>query len=203
MLTLYYHPESRGLATLWLLEELEADYQAKIVELRGPTGAPESYRAIHPHKKVPAIVHEGVTIIERSAISIYLADRFPKKGLAPAIDDPMRGPYLAWTIYNSGVLDPALSATVLGWDYDPARVPFGAWDEVVSYVERTLTETPYIAGDRFTAADTQMASSLHWGINLLGKIPPKPIFKEYLARIAERPAFQKVVLQSQPIKAAV
>jgi glutathione S-transferase len=101
------------------------------------------------------------------------------------------------------VLDPALSATVLGWNYDPKRVAFGAWDEVVAYVERTLTETPYIAGDRFTAADTQMASSLHWGINLLGKIPPKPIFKEYLARIAERPAFQKTVLQSQPAKTAV
>ncbi|MFD2262193.1 glutathione S-transferase family protein [Lacibacterium aquatile] len=202
MLTLYYHPESRGLATLWLLEELQVPHEAKVVDIRGVDGAPESYRAIHPHKKVPAIVHDGVTIIERSAISIYLADRFPKMGLAPAFDDPMRGPYLAWTVYNSGVLDPALSATALGWNYDPRTVAFGAWDEVVAYVEQTLKDNPYIAGDRFTAADTQMASSLHWGINIFGKIPAKPVFKDYLARIYERPAFQKIVIGAQNASAA-
>ncbi len=44
---------------------------------------PEAYRAIQPHKKVPAIVHDGTTVTERAAISLYLADAFPESGLAP------------------------------------------------------------------------------------------------------------------------
>ena len=58
-----------------------------------------AYLAVNPMGKVPAIRDGEALITEQGAIFIYLADRFPEKGLAPAIGDPLRGPYLRWMVY--------------------------------------------------------------------------------------------------------
>lgn len=84
MLKFYHAPQSRSSGVLWLLEELGVPYDLEIVDIRGPGGAPESYRAIPPNKKVPAIVHDGIIVTERAAITTYPADAFPEAGLAPA-----------------------------------------------------------------------------------------------------------------------
>ena len=56
MLTFYHAPWSRSSGIFWLLEELGVDYSLEIVDIRAKGGAAESYRAIQPNKKVPAIV---------------------------------------------------------------------------------------------------------------------------------------------------
>ena len=58
------------------LEELALDYQTAYVDFHAPEGVPETYRRIQPHKKVPAVQVGGLTITERAAMTIYLADRF-------------------------------------------------------------------------------------------------------------------------------
>src|SRR5688572_8555003 len=112
MLEFYYAPYSRSSTIHWILEELEVDYTPRRVDIQAPGGAPESYRKVHPHKKVPALVHDGVTITETPAIAIYLGDTFPKTSITPAIGDPLRGPYLSWLVYLPSVFDPALLAKI-------------------------------------------------------------------------------------------
>lgn len=191
MLTFYHAPQSRSSSILHLLEELGSPYSVQIVDIHADDGAPESYRAIQPSKKVPAIVHDGVVVIERAAICAYLADAFPHKGLAPGIGDPMRGPYLSALVYCDSVLDPCLSARAQDWQYAPRAFPFGAYEDMLAYLERRLAAQAYAAGERFSAADTQWASALHRGMRLHGLIPERPAFADYLARIAARPAFQR------------
>ena len=87
MIRFYHAPWSRASGILWLLEELGQPYEIELVDIRAPGGVPESYRAIQPNKKVPAIVHEGTVVTERAAICLYLTERFPEAGLAPAIGD--------------------------------------------------------------------------------------------------------------------
>src|SRR5689334_2547762 len=87
-IVLHYHPWSRAAGTRWLLEELGVPYEIKFVDFNAPSGAPESYRAIHPHKKVPAVEIDGEVLTERAAITIDLGDRFPEAGVAPRIGDP-------------------------------------------------------------------------------------------------------------------
>ena len=36
--------------------------------------------------KVPAIDHNGALVTEQPAVFVYLADAFPRNGLAPAIE---------------------------------------------------------------------------------------------------------------------
>ena len=191
MLKFYHAPWSRASGVLWLLEELGIDYEMNQVDIRGEAGAPESYRAIQPNKKVPAIEHDGIVITERAAITTYLADAFPEAGLAPAIGDPARGPYLTMNVYCDAVLDPCVAGRAHGLEYVSNDYSFGLFDDMVNYVERVLTEHPYAAGDRFTAADTQIGSGISYASNVLGQLTDRPVLKEYFDRLSERPAYQR------------
>jgi glutathione S-transferase len=103
MLTLYHAPQSRSSRILWLLEELGADYELVITDIprQDGSGAADP-RNPHPDQKLPALVHDGALITESIAIVQYLADLYPKVGLAPAIGDPLRGPYLTWLVRGCG-----------------------------------------------------------------------------------------------------
>lgn len=197
MLKFYHAPWSRASGVLWLLEELGVDYEMNLVDIRGEAGAPESYRKIQPNKKVPAIEHDGVVVTERAAITTYLADAFPEAGLAPAIGDPMRGPYLTMNVYCDAVLDPCVAGRAHGLEYVSNDYSFGLFDDMVNYVERVLTERPYAAGSRFTAADTQLGSAVHYTMEMLKVLPRRKAFEDYVARVTARPAFQTAQQKDQ------
>ncbi len=193
MLKFYYAPWSRSFATFWLLEEIGVPYDLEIIDIRSHGGAPESYRAIQPSKKVPAIDHDGVIVTERAAIAAYLADSFPAAGLAPAVGDPMRGPYLTWLVYSDSVLDPVVSARAHGLAYESNDYSFGTFDDMVGNLERHLSASDFAAGSRFTAADTQLGSGIHFTMNLLGLLPRRPAFEGYMDRLMQRPALHRTI----------
>jgi glutathione S-transferase len=191
MLKFYHTPWSRSSSVFWLLEELGEPYEMEILDIRAAGGAPESYRAVQPNKKVPAIVHDGQVVTERAAITIYLADAFPDADLAPRIGDRERAPYLSMLVYCDAVFDPAIAAKAHGWRYESNHFSFGLFEDMVRNLEKILGERPYAAGERFTAADTQLASGINFTMNLIKVLPRKPAFTDYLARIAERPAYRR------------
>ena len=188
MLTFYHAPWSRSSSVLWLLEELGTAYRTEIVDIRGEGGAPETYRAIQPNKKVPAIDHDGTIVTERAAISIYLGDVFAEAGLAPAIGDPRRAAYLKWLVYADAVFDPAVSARAHGLTYGSNDYSFGTFEDLVTHVERHLSLNEYVCGDAFTAADIQIGSTIGYTMDMMKILPERPAFRAYLDRIGTRPA---------------
>jgi len=194
MITLYHAPRSRSSSIVWLLEELETPYKTEIVPIvyGNGQGAPatESYRRIQPHKKVPAIDHDGVIVFECVAVALYLADAFPKAGLAPAIGDAKRGPYLTWLAYWTGVMNPVITARLRGWDKD-AITNFGTFDEMEGYIARTLEKGPYILGETFSAADILVGGAIGFFRGTL--FPERKVYDDYLARIESRPARKRAL----------
>ncbi len=200
MLTFYHCPGTRSGGIRWLLEELGVPFELELVEVRPPHGgAPESYRSIQPHKKVPAIVHDGVAVHERAAICAYLCDAFPEAGLAPPIGDPRRGPYLTWLVYNDAVFDPVLAARFGGWAYEKAGVSFGAFDDMVANLEATLTRTPFLTGETFTAADLLLAGGLNFAVRMQKAIPETAAIKGFLERTRGRPSFDRAMAADQAL----
>ncbi len=191
MLKFYHAPWSRSSSVHWMLEEVGAPFEIEIVNIRAPGGVPESYRAIQPNKKVPAIDHDGTIVTERAAICMYLCEAFPQAGLAPAIGDKARAAWLTWLVYADSVFDPVIAAKAHGHEFMGGGYSYGSFSELIANLERALTAQPYIAGEKFSAADTQIGSGIHYGTNVLKVFPDKPVFSDYLARLAERPAFQR------------
>ena len=93
-LTFYTNPRSRGRMVRWMLEEVGAPYETKIIEY-GPAMKCAEYRAINPMGKVPALRHGETVVTETAAIIAYLADAFPEAGLAPAPQARRAGPITA------------------------------------------------------------------------------------------------------------
>lgn len=81
-LIFYTNPMSRGQTIRWMLEEVGVPYDTEILDYAS-TMKTEPYLSINPMGKVPAIKHNGKVVTEVAAICCYLADAFPKAGLAP------------------------------------------------------------------------------------------------------------------------
>jgi glutathione S-transferase len=191
-LTLYTNPQSRGQIAHWMLEEVGVPYEALVLDYGTTMKAPE-YLKINPMGKVPAIVHHGKVVTEVAAICAYLADAFPEKNLAPALND--RADYYRWLFFTAGPLEQAVTNRTLGTNPTQEQqrfVGYGDYDRVINVLEQTLTGKEFIAANHFTAADVYVGSHLHWGTQFK-TIPLRPAFEAYLNNLYQRPAFQKVM----------
>lgn len=200
MLTFFHSPRSRTCATHWLLAELGIPFETRIVDSRFDAGVPSSARALSARAKLPTIIHDGVTVTGHTAIACHLAETFPEAGLAPSLGDRRRGPYLSWLAYVDTVLDPAIHAELDRRRHDPRKAWCAPFADAIAHVERTLAASSYIAGDRFTAADTAIGSALHWGLDILGILPESPVFRAYLGRLSRRPAFHRTISHDDAVE---
>jgi glutathione S-transferase len=192
-ITLYTNPMSRGLTVQWLLEELGAPYEMKVLDFAKSEQKTPAYLAINPMGKVPAIVHRGVVVTESAAICVYLADVFAKAGLAPALDDPRRGTYLRWFFFGAGCVEPAVVDKMFARPpvERAAAIGYGTYESTLATLAMALTPGPFILGEGFSAVDVYVGSQIYWGLMAKG-IEPRPIFEQYAARCTARPAFQRV-----------
>ena len=197
-ITFYTHPQSRGRTVHWLLEELRVPYDMKILDFDKREHKAPSYLAINPMGKVPAIVHRGVVVTEVVAICLYLADAFPKAGLAPALDDPKRGTYLRWFLFGVGCVEPAVIDKLFARPpVRPGALGYGTYEEMLAGLTTALTTGPFILGERFSAVDVYLGSQLQFAIMTKG-IESTPVFEQYIGRWVTRPALQRVLAGAQP-----
>ncbi|EHK65845.1 glutathione S-transferase family protein [Achromobacter arsenitoxydans] len=201
MLTLYHAPRSRSFRILWLLEELGVPYDTEMVSIHGSDGAgpiPSDYIDIHPHRKVPALVHDGVPVFETPAIALYLTDLFPQGGLGPLVGDRQRGPYLTWLAYSTGVFEPAMVERAFKTPHQPA-LGWASADEVEQVLTRVLEARPFFLGDRFSAVDIVLGGSLQYMMQLK-IIPETPVFGAYVERLGDRPAMHRALQRDGDIE---
>jgi glutathione S-transferase len=189
-LILYYAPQSRAGGVRLLLEELGVPYTLHTIDIKAGEQLKPDYLAINPMGKVPSIRHNGVIVTEQIAIYLYLADAFPQAGLAPAIGDPARGPYLRWLVFYGTCVEPA--AVDRAMKREPggrAMSPYGDFDTVVGTIIGQLRTGPWLLGDRYTAADTLWGTALGW-MTQFGILPKGPEITAYLSRFEARPSIQ-------------
>jgi len=166
-LTFFHAPNSRSTGVLTLLEELGCDYDLQVLNLKNGEQRKPEYLAINPMGKVPAIRHGDAVVTEQPAVYLYLADLFPETGLAPAIGDPLRGPYLRWLVFYGSSFEPAVIDRSQQRAPAPmATSPYGDYDTMLGALTGQLARGPYLFGDRFTAADVLWGVALALGIAL-------------------------------------
>ena len=200
-ITLFHAPQTRSSGTLTLLEELGAPYKLHVLNMKVGEHRQPAYLAINPMGKVPAIQHRGQLVTEQVAIALYLADLFPAAGLAPAIGNPLRGPYLRWMVYYAACYEPALVDKALKREPGPlAMSPYGSFDVMLDTIVERLAASPYLLGDKISAADVLWGLAFNWG-TMFGIVPANPVIADYVKRIAGRPSFVKVMAKDAELAA--
>jgi glutathione S-transferase len=189
-ITFYTNPMSRGRIARWMLEETGVPYRTEYLDFGTTMKAPE-YLAVNPMGKVPAIRHGKTVVTECAAICAYLAEAFPEADLAPRPAE--RGPYYRWMFFAAGPVEMAVTNRALGFEPPKDRqrmIGCGGYGEAMDALEYAVSRTPYVAGDRFTAADVYVGSQVGWGLRF-GSIEKRQAFIDYWERLSARDAYQR------------
>lgn len=187
MLTLYHSPQSRSSSVKQLVLEMDISDQIKIVEVTIPrqdgTGGRDPANP-HPEGKVPYLTDGEDWVRERSAIFLYLTDRFPNSELGRSVGHPQRGRYLSWLNWYQGVFEPV---TILSWaklEHPAITVSLRDYDAAIARLDEVLSQQAYLLGASFSAADLLCVSPFAW---FGDQMPATPAVKAWVERCLDRP----------------
>jgi glutathione S-transferase len=190
----FHNPQSRAVMAHWMLEEVGADYDMRVVSLEKSENKSAEFLAINPMGKLPTIVVEGTAITETPAIIAWLADAYPAARLAPPIGSPERGSWYRWLFFGGSCIEPAMIDKMFDRPDPPRKgaLGWGSYDDVIDTLEEVLDPGPWLVGDAFSAADVYVGSELNWATMFKApRIAESRILGAYLERIRARPALQR------------
>jgi len=191
MMKLYFAPRTRSFSALWLMEEVGRPYERVLLDITTGAQKTAEYLAINPMGKVPALQDGDAALGEAAAICAYVADRCPEAGLAPAVDDPQRARYLQWLFFAPSCIEPAMVQVFTKIQMPPVSAGWGEATQVFDALDQALAHGPWLLGEKFSAADITIGTSLNFAVRLFKVVPSRPAFDRYLDRCAARPAFQR------------
>jgi glutathione S-transferase len=177
---------------------LASSTEIQQVNIYSGEGRTPEYLAVHPHGYVPALEDDGGVLVESSAISLYLVDRYGDGKLAPPTGTFARGKYYEWMVYVPATVDPCLETIMFHTVFLPEshRLPVlverakKKWAKTIQpHIAKALQRGPWILGEEFTAADVIVGSAVAW--SQLAGVLDDPTLTKYLERVSARPAFQQ------------
>ncbi len=186
---LHHHPFSRAAGAVWMLEEAGVPYELRFVDISKGEQKLPALLALNPMGKLPVIEDGGTVVTELAAIGLYLADRYAPGTLAPALDDPRRGPYLRWSLFSPSVVEPGLMAKMGGWQYRESAAGWGSYEAMLKAMKSAISRG-FILGETFSMADVIFGATLRYMLRVK-LLEPEPEFTAYSERLATRPALSR------------
>ncbi len=212
MIKLHYLNNSRAQRLLWLLEELNLEYELVTYERNKATMlAPPELRKIHPLGKSPVLEDDGRMIAESGAIVEYLLERHGDGALRPEVGSDEHLQYRYWLHYAEGsamfplVLSLVFSEMVRQSPWIAKPVMRGIESTMrkqmidrevrnhAKHWENHLKSNTWFAGEQLTGADIQMSFPLEAFVSRSGMEGDYPHVCEYVARIHERDAYKRAL----------
>lgn len=196
MYALYYAPGAASLVVHWLLIELGLEHELRRVDMQAREQKSAEYLALNPNGVIPTLIVDGRPHYEAAALAMYLVDRHPQAGFAPALDDPQRAEYAQWMFNLVSTLQAPLRLWWYPWDLqaDDAAVRAGAQAQIEAACARFEVQLaqrgPYLLGERLSAADFYLTMLMRWSRNLPKPAHDWPHLAEYARRMKARPSFK-------------
>ncbi|WP_437521930.1 glutathione S-transferase family protein [Sorangium sp. So ce726] len=190
---LYEFAPTRSIRVRWTLQELGVDFEAIQVSLRAGENRRPEFLKLNPAGKLPVLVDGDLVLTESVAIVLYLAEKYPDKGLLPA-DPRERAKVNQWLLFAATELEQPLWRIARHkflypedkrqpGDIPVAREDFKAMADVL---EKHMDQRQFVVGDRVTVADLVMAYTLDWA-NEAHLLDDFPQLRAYMDRMYARP----------------
>ena len=193
MMQLYEFAPTRSIRARWALQELGVDFEPITVNLAAGEHRRAAFLEINPAGKVPVLIDGDLVLTESVAIVLYLAEKYPEKGLTPT-DLKQRADLNRWLLFTATELEQPLwrisRHTALYPEHLrlPAEVSLARQDfvDMAAVLEGHMRGRRFAVGDDFTVADIVGAYTLDWA-NEVGLLGDCPTLLEYLERMYARP----------------
>jgi len=209
MMKLYGFGPTRSLRALWGLKELGVEFEFVPVNLAAGEQKDPEFLAVNAAGKVPVLIDGDLVLPESAAIVLYLAEKYPEKGLMPTKLE-QRAQVYRWVLFAVTELEQPLWRMArhsfvypehkrLPQDIDLAREDFTA---MATVLERHMDGRQYIVGDRISVADCVTAYLMDWA-NERHLLVGFPNLMAYLHRMYQRTnAPHRIAVERARIRAA-
>ena len=219
MIKVHHLNNSRSQRILWMLEELNKDYEIIFYERDFNTlQAPETLRKVHNLGKSPIISDncsdKEIIIGESGAIIQYLLKTYGQKSslMIPKYGTQLERDYLYWLHFSEGSLMPPLLLRLVFDRIKKANVPFfvkpitkAIANKVLSefvnpnieclleFIESSLEGKKWFLGEQLSGADIIMSFPLEASVTR-GLVDKRyPNIKAYVERIHQQPAYKSAL----------
>lgn len=208
MITLYGVYRSRASRPLWLLAELDLPFthvpviQAyRLTDAKAPDAplntASPSFLAVNPQGQIPAYQEGDLVLTESLAITLHIARSYggafgPQSNAEAALMEQ-------WSLFAAtSVETPALEIQYIQSDGGDKTVEGQAAIAVnaeklrrpLARLQTYLAAHDWLVGERFTAADINVAECLRYAQGHPTLLAEFPAVKDWIERCQSRPAFK-------------
>lgn len=190
---LYEFAPTRSIRVRWMLQELGVDFESITVNLLAGDHCRPEFLKINPAGKVPVLVDDDLVLTESVAIVLYLAEKYPHKGLVPS-DIKQRSQIYRWLLFAVTELEQPLwrisrhTALYPKHLRLPAEVSLARNDftNMVAVLEEHMQGHQFIVGNTVTVADFVCAYTLDWA-NEVRLLDGCPQLRQYMEQMYARP----------------
>jgi glutathione S-transferase len=188
---LYYLPGACSLAAHIALHETGLPFEIdRLLKATMTTASGENFMLINPKGYVPTLrLDNGEILTEVAAVLQYIADQKFSAGLVPRAGVMERYRLQEWLHFIGTELHKSFSP--LFNKAAPIEMKHIAREQLIKrmgYVETQLAHRDYLLDGQFTVADAYMFVVLGWSKHVALELAAFPKIREYLVRIAARPA---------------
>ena len=194
MYTLIGSPMSRAIRVIWCLEELGVDYEI----IPAAPGSADAKKH-NPSGKIPALIVDGVAIIDSIAICQFLADKhdaltYPAGSIERAqmdsfihfAADEVDHACWVWAKHDWIYPEPLKAENV-----KPACEH--EFNKAMKHLEERLGDNKYVMGDKFTVPDIILGQCSGWATSMCKFQIPDGKVADYFKRVTSRPAFRRAI----------
>lgn len=201
MYVLHAYPDNSSLAAHLVLRATGAPHRIEWVDYAARKHP--AFLAINPAGQVPSLQGPDAPVHETAAICLYLADRHPEAGLAPAIGHRDRSAYLQWLFYLASNLHMGLNlhadARSCWLPDDPAGDVLTSQADahigrILARIEADLAAGgPYLLGNRVSAADCYLLMLATWTRFRNSRASDHPALRRFMDLMLDHPAVRAVI----------
>jgi len=190
---LFEFPPTRSIRVRWTLQELGIEFESVTVNMVAGEHRQPEFLNINPAGKLPVLVDGNLVLTESVAIVLYLAEKYPDKGLVPT-GLYQRAELNRWLLFAATELEQPLwriARHTSQYPEDrrlPAEVALAREDfePMARVLEEHMNRRQFVVGDSVTVGDFVLAYTLDWA-NEVHLLEGFPNLQKYLAQMYARP----------------
>ena len=181
------------------LEELGVDYEVVPVNTGEREQFSDTFLAINPNHKIPAIVDDGQAIWESGAILLHLAEQYDPEGRILSKDPRKRMEAIQYAFFQTGGVGPNLGRLGAALrkegekNAEMIEIFGGEMDRLCGVIDRILEngKREYLTGD-YSIGDIMHFPWLRIAQSIGADwVVSRPRIVDWLDRIAARPAVER------------